>query len=181
MAVLPVVCLQTGSLLTVLPRQTSIGMQASRQSCWLWHCWQADRTSNNYSLKFRGSELAWEIDKFPFFQGVTLHFKGSLQMPWISALYEDENPNFSRPVMLVTRSDWHFTAQHSCWNIIRHFDLPIPQLKSFRCVCTTNTKRCVLVVVQKTILVVSTSTGISWLSYWLVCFTGTKGAADCII
>ena len=56
--------------------------------------------SDNYSSKFRGSELAWEID-FLSSRGSPRILKGSHQMPWISTLSEDENLNISRPIMLV--------------------------------------------------------------------------------
>ena len=51
-----------------------------------------------------GSELAWEIH-FLFSMGSPRIFKGSHQMPLISTLCEDENPNFSRPAMLVVACD----------------------------------------------------------------------------
>ena len=59
-------------------------------------------TSDNYSSKFRRSELAWEI-YFLSSRGSPRIFNGSLHrlMPSISTLSEDENPNFSRPTMLV--------------------------------------------------------------------------------
>ena len=55
---------------------------------------------DNCSLKFRGSELAWEIYVLSS-RGSSRIFKGLHQMPWISRLFEDENSNFSRPAVLV--------------------------------------------------------------------------------
>ena len=60
--------------------------------------------SDNYSSKFGGSELAWEI-YFLSSRGSPRIFKGSHQVPWISILSEDENPNFSRPAMLFVACD----------------------------------------------------------------------------
>ena len=56
--------------------------------------------SGNYSLKFRWSESAWGIYFFSS-RGSPRILKGSHQLPWILTLSEDENPNFSRPAMLV--------------------------------------------------------------------------------
>ena len=56
--------------------------------------------SDNYSLKFRGSELAWEI-YFLSSRGSTRIFQGSRQMSWISTLSKYQNPKISRPAMLV--------------------------------------------------------------------------------
>ena len=57
-------------------------------------------TTDNYSSKFRRSELAWEI-YFLSSRGSPRIFKGSRQMPRISTLSDDENPNFSRPAMFI--------------------------------------------------------------------------------
>ena len=66
-----------------------------------------------YSLKFRGSEVVWEI-YFVSSRGPPRIFRGSYQMPWIWTLSEDENPNFSRLLQLVMWTDCF--ALH-CWRM----------------------------------------------------------------
>ena len=67
--------------------------------------------SDNYFSKFMGSELAWKID-FLSSRGSSRIFKGSHQMPSISRISEDENPNFSIWLFCTTTSEEQSSNQN---------------------------------------------------------------------